>query len=146
MGGAVARVRVQHVVQELVFEADHIVLPPGGPSRGPVLQRCVGTGLEVTQLRVPARHEGLDQGGVPAGARGWAVAVRHPSSMVNESPGGNFFVGSSQLAKVLPSKSNRQPATFSWAVIWLSAARAPARTRSAHASAAPRDIFFIPTL
>src|ERR1035441_4438183 len=77
---------------------------------------------------------------------GRAVAFRHPSSMVKESPGGDFLVGSSQLAKVLPSKSNRQPAAFSCAVSSLSAARATAGARSAHASAAPQAIVFIPIL
>src|SRR6185369_15878459 len=57
--------------------------------------------------------------------RGCDVDFRQPSSMVNDSPGGDFFVGSSHLENVLPSNSSFHPADFSAAVNWLSAARRP---------------------
>src|SRR4051812_45833114 len=46
--------------------------------------------------------------------------------MAHESLGGDFLVGSSHPAKVLPSNSSFQPAAFSWGVSWLSAAIMPA--------------------
>ena len=48
---AVARVRVAGVVEELIFQADYVVLPAGGTSHGQVLERCVDLVLEFGRLR-----------------------------------------------------------------------------------------------
>src|ERR1039457_2161326 len=78
--------------------------------------------------------------------RGRVTAFRHPSSMTNESPGGDFFVGSSHPANDLPSNMSCQPAAFSLAVSWLSAARNPPAAATAQASAPIRITFHIRSL
>src|SRR5688572_23918315 len=64
--------------------------------------------------------------------RGSALALMACPSMVQASPGGFFFEGSTQPLNDLPSKSSFQPADFSEVVSWLGwADRAAAHIKSA---------------
>src|SRR5262245_36434090 len=69
---------------------------------------------------------------------GCEVDFRQPSSMTKLSPGGDFLVGSSHPANVLPSNSSLNPAALSSELNWLSAARAPLQEINATARALTR--------